>query len=109
MRLATFEINGRESWGVVVNHPAYNEDWIFEPSVVEEKFKIYSSQTSSYFYQVPKFLKSGEWPKDLVSFLELEEDGMTALKQLNDFLIKFLAVSDQAILKNAGYSREAWS
>lgn len=107
MRLATFEINGRESWGVVVNHPAYNEDWIFEPSVVEEKFKIYSSQTSSYFYQVPKFLKSGEWPKDLVSFLELEEDGMTALKQLNDFLIKFLAVSDQAILKNAGYSRNA--
>jgi 2-keto-4-pentenoate hydratase/2-oxohepta-3-ene-1,7-dioic acid hydratase in catechol pathway len=107
MRLATFEVNGRESWGVVVNHPAHNEDWIFEPALVEEKFKIYSSQTSSYFYQTPKFLKSGEWPKDLVSFLELEDEGMTALKQLNDFLIKFLSVSDQALLKNAGYSRNA--
>lgn len=107
MRLATFEINGRESWGIAIAHPAHNEDWIFEPSAVEERLKIYSSQTSSYHYQTPKFLKSGIWPQDLVSFLELEDEGLSALKQLNDFLIHFIAVSDQAILQNAGFARSA--
>ena len=108
MRLATFEVNGRESWGIVVAHPAYGEDWIFEPSVVEERLKMYASQTSSYHYQTPTFLKSGEWPHDMVSFLELEDEGISALKRLLDFLINFLAVLDQAIMINAGFPSFQW-
>ena len=107
MRLATFEVNGRERWGVVIAHPAYDEDWIFEPSSVEERLKMYASQTSSYHYQTPEFLKSGEWPQDMVSFLTLEDEGISALKRLHDFLINFLAVSDQAIMKNAGFPRSS--
>lgn len=67
MWLATFEIRGRESWGVIVYHPALEEEWIFEPLRVEEALQLYANPTSGYYLSQPRFLISAEWPADMVS------------------------------------------
>jgi len=103
MRLGTFEVNDRETWGIVIPTPIADEDWIFEPERVEVLLSRYSEGgTSPYCLSRPRFLEKRPWPSDLVSFLALGDQGLSALRHLQDFLRRFLEQSDQSLLFQAG-------
>ena len=40
MKLATFEYAGQESWGIVLNNPAENRLWIYEPGKVDRQLQL---------------------------------------------------------------------
>lgn len=101
MKLATFTANGRERFGIVLEHPATGEAWLFDPGVAQARLKLYASkQTSPLVNRQPHFLDA--WPEDLTAFLELGHDGMEAARRLHDTLVRFLQL-DQALLTDAGF------
>ena len=119
MRLVTFEKDGKEGWGVVLDlkrgYVANTTDpsesaveqsvpWVIEPEKAETLIGRYAaSGTSAYSLNRPVFLKNRPWPNDLASFLALEEEGMDALVKLCRFLERFLEQSDAGGLRLAGY------
>ena len=119
MKLATFEKDGREGWGIVIDlkklsignvaNPSssteeQNIPWIVEPEKAESLIVQYASAgTSAYALKPPVFLEDRPWPADLASFLALEDRGMKALIRLNRFLCRFIEQSDVARISLAGY------
>ena len=103
MKLATFEFAGQESWGIVLNNPAENRLWIYEPGKVDKQLQLSATTTNGYSVSMPKFMPNSEWPETLVEFLKLEEEGMEALRKLETFLIRFLEQSDEARMMFCGH------
>lgn len=101
VRLATFVTQGRERFGLVIDHPASGEPWIFDPERAVRRLELYGSkQTSPLAYRTPNLRRS--WPRQLVGLLELGTEGLDAARRLQDQLLGFLASSDQALLAGAG-------
>ncbi len=102
MKLATFIKDNHERFGIVIEHPKTAGLWIFDPELTESKLRLYSSKfTSPLVLQQPSFL--GAWPKELSAFLALGTQGMKALQDLETYLKRFLAQSDEAVLIGAGF------
>ena len=102
MKLATFVHNKVERFGLIIKHPKSEELWIFDPELTEVKLRLYSSKfTSPLVLQQPGFL--GAWPRELVKFLALGDEGREALQKLETYLKRFLAQSDEAVLIGAGF------
>ncbi|MCC6616647.1 MAG: fumarylacetoacetate hydrolase family protein [Anaerolineae bacterium] len=102
MRLATFVWDGREHLGLVLPHPHAGGDWVFVPALVQERLELYASRgTAPYFVSKPRFF-AGAAPDDMVELLSLGEAGMSALRRMHDFLLRFLEQSDAYILQVAG-------
>ena len=103
MKFATFVADGMERFGVVLTHPATEELWVFDPEKVEELIGVYASApTSPYVASRPHFLDSRPWPRDMTSFLGLGDEGMSAARRLQDFLLRFVEQSDPCLLAGAG-------
>lgn len=103
MKLATFEYAGQESWGIVLNNPAEDRLWIYEPGKVDRQLQLSATTTNGYSVSMPKFMPNSEWPETLVEFLKMEEEGMEVLRKLETFLIRFLAQSDEARMMFCGH------
>ena len=108
MRFATYVAGGVERFGLVLNHPATGEPWVFDPEETEARLYFYASRpTSPYFVSRPRFLADRPWPRSLTAFLALGEQGMDAARRLQDTLLRFLEQSDQALLVGAGRPLDA--
>lgn len=104
MKFATYVAGGVERFGIVVNHPANGETWVFDPEETEERLRFYASRpTSPYLVNRPVFLAQRPWPRSLVEFLALGDAGMDAAQRLQDYLLSFLRQSDQALMAGAGH------
>ena len=80
MRLATFEYEGKESWGIVLNNPHEGRLWVYEPGKVERQLQMSATTTNGYAVSMPKFMVDCKWPDTLVDFLKLEDEGMDIRK-----------------------------
>ncbi len=104
MRLATFVRNGSECFGLVLNHPATGEDWIFVPGPTEKQLHYYAARpTSPFFSTRPVFAGEAGWPADLAALLRLGDSAMSQLRRLEDELRRFLEQTDQYMLLGAGF------
>jgi 2-keto-4-pentenoate hydratase/2-oxohepta-3-ene-1,7-dioic acid hydratase in catechol pathway len=103
MRLATYEQNGSERFGLVLRHPIDGADWIFDPNAVEAAARALPSLKGAGFtwWRAP-FSLGQAWPADLVEFLRLGPAGMTAARHLHDFLARYLEQSDPLVFAQAG-------
>ena len=106
MKLATFVAEGRERFGLVLDHPATGETWIFDPQRAVERLELYSSAGTSPLANRPPRLRKN-WPEELVGLLELGDEGMDDARRLHDHLLRFLASSEQALLAAAGFPLES--
>ncbi len=106
MKLATFEFEGKESWGIVLNNPAEDRLWIYEPGKVDKELQLSATPTNGYSVSMPKFMPESKWPETLTEFLALEDEGMETLQRLERFLIRFLEQSDEARMCYAGHPLE---
>lgn len=103
MKFTTYVVGGVERFGLVLNHPASGEPWIFDPEATEERLYFYAARaTSPFFASHPHFLAQRPWPRSLTEFLALGDEGMDAARRLQDYLLRFLEQSDQALLVGAG-------
>ena len=104
MKLATYIHAGRERWGLVIDHPATGEQWIFNPVQVERQFDRYQANpTTGYQRYRPQFLTDGVWPDKLKDFAGLGDPGLDALSRLQQFLIRFLEQCDQHTMGQIGH------
>ncbi len=104
MKLVTYSTNNEERFGILLEHPATNELWVFDPEKVEDRLYFYASRaTSPFLANRPSFLLKRPWPRSLTDFLALGDQGMDAARRLQDYLLNFLQQSDQALLVGAGY------
>ncbi|MCB0068093.1 MAG: fumarylacetoacetate hydrolase family protein, partial [Caldilineaceae bacterium] len=102
MRLATFVWQKNEHLGLVLPHPHMGEDWVFAPALVQERLELYASRgTSPYQMTKPRFFP-GTAPDDMVELLALGDMGMSGLRRMHDFLLRFIEQSDAYILQAAG-------
>lgn len=100
MKLLTFELDNKESWGFVVDNIG-GEPMVFNPSSAIRYLKMTISPTSSLWITGCSFNQN--WPDDLISFLTLEEKGMIELNRLYQYLTKaFGGGADAALLVKAG-------
>lgn len=105
MRIASFEIDGREAWGIVVELPETNELWVFEPQKVEEIVKRSSLSLGPWRGIAPAFMPEG-WPVCLKEFLGLGKEGMDILSRLQAHLQNELVHGDRFMLMTAGHPLE---
>lgn len=84
MRLSTFEINNKERWGMVIPHPTSEEDWVYTPDECQDYIATINEPEAQELLKELNSLHSTGWPKEMVSFLALEEDGMNALSLLEE-------------------------
>lgn len=103
MRLVTFEFEGKESWGFVINNPFDGRLWVYEPAKVDKELQLSASMTSGYSVSMPKFMPDCIWPETLCEFLKSEDKGMDVLKKLETFLVRFIEQSDNARMIYAGH------
>ena len=106
MRLATFEFRGKEAWGIVLRNPHEDRLWVYEPAKVDRQLQLSATTTNGFSVSMPKFMPESKWPSTLVEFLGLEEEGMSVLRKLERFLIRFLEQSDEARMSFCGYPLE---
>lgn len=103
MRLVTFEFDGKEGWGIVLNNPYENRLWIYEPYKVDKHLKASAVMTNGYAVSMPVFMPDCIWPDSLQGFLALEDEGMQILRRLETFLIRYLEQSDEARMSFCGH------
>ena len=106
MKLATFEWDNQERWGIVLNNPHENRLWVYEPAKVDRQLQLSATTTNGYAVSMPKFMPDSKWPDTLVDFLKLEEEGMNVLRRLESFLKRFLEQSDEARMCFCGHPLE---
>lgn len=94
MKIATFERDGIESWGLVMTSEMDGEEWVYEPEKCEQAFRRVANGTSGYFRCLPEFMPNRKWPQTLREFLELGDEGMTRLKKFETFLKHYMKQSD---------------
>ncbi len=103
MKLATFEWDGRETWGIVIVNEEDGQEWVFEPETCEKAFAKVNSGTNGYFKCMPEFMPGRKWPESLKGFLELGDDGMVRLKKFESFLRRFIRQSDPYYMSCCGH------
>lgn len=103
MRLATFEYQGKEGWGFVINNPYENRLWVYEPYKVDKHLRASAVMTNGYAVSMPVFMPDCVWPDTLQGFLALEDEGMEVLRRLETFLIRYLEQSDEARMAFCGH------
>lgn len=102
MKLATFEYADKEDWGFVINHPQYNEQWVFSPSLLNVQLNKCRTPTSGLWVSPLDFLV--QWPADLAGFLAMEEKGMAALNKMASYVqIALEQGMDQLLISEAGF------
>ena len=103
MRLATFEHQGREQFGIVIEDPNTGTDWVFAPDRVEAMLERCGfSITGGYYANRPRFLDTLNWPQDLTGLLALGEPGLSAARRLRGFLRRYLEQGDQWLMAQTG-------
>lgn len=103
MRLCTFEKDGRELWGFVVRHPAYDADWVFLPEALDRVFAQSALPSSGWYRSMPAFAPAGGWPASLDAFLGLGDEGMALLSRMQGFTLSFLKENDAYFASQAGF------
>ena len=100
MRLASYEYKNQYSWGIVISHPRRNgEDWIFNPAATEKAFGPVAGVTSGWAKTMTPLLGEKSWPDTLQAFLALGDEGMQALRRMQDRLLCILKSSDFAVVE----------
>ena len=107
MRFVTIDAGHQEEWGVVLDHPATGEPWVFIPGQVVARLEQYAALPTSALRPSQVRFLSQPWPRTLTSLLTLGEEGMIATRRLQDFLRRFLEQADQALLAGAGHPLNA--
>lgn len=101
MKLATYELNGKEKWGFVVSDPLKGEDCIINPQEFEEIKGLLFRPTNFFGMVKPEFIgKGNEWPGELVQFLEMGNDGMEKLRKMESFVKMFIERQDVFMLSS---------
>ena len=103
MKIATFVYEGQQSWGLVVENPTDNCQWVYEPWKLEMAFRKVANGTNGYFRCLPNFMPDQPWPKTVKEFLEMGETGMERLKKLETFLCRYVQQSDPYYISCVGH------
>ena len=83
MKIATFEFDGVQSWGLVTVNPADGEEWVYEPWKLEHAFAALAyNGTNGYFRCCPEFWPDNAWPKTVKEFLTEGDVAMERLTRL---------------------------
>ena len=101
MKLATFRKQNNERFGIVLQHPATGEDWIFDPNRVQDRLTLYASRGTSPLNANPPVFFQEPCPASLSAFLGTGQ--FNSLRRLEDFLRRFLEQADQYVLRGAGF------
>lgn len=104
MKLATFEVAGKEKWGFLAVHPLTQKECIVPPQDVEDVLPALCRYTSYFELSQPSFLGTGEsWPRDLQGFLELGEPGMETLRKMERFVHDYARQQDLFLIDPCFY------
>lgn len=103
MKIATFEYDGVQSWGLVIVNPEDGEEWVYEPAKLEYAFKRITNATNGYFRCLPEFWPDRDWPKSVKEFLKAGDLGMERLKNLETFLLRYIEQSDPYFVSCVGH------
>ena len=103
MRFASFEYDGKLTWGLVITNPEDNRDWVYEPWKLEYAFKRITNRTNGYFGCLPQFWPDNNWPKSVKEFLETGDVGIDRLKKLEIFLMRYIEQSDPYFVSCVGH------
>lgn len=103
MKIATFEFDGVQSWGLVCVNPEDGLEWVYEPWKLEYAFKRITNGTNGYFRCLPEFWPGNEWPKTVKEFLETGDVGMDRLRRLETFLARYIEQSDPYFVSCVGH------
>lgn len=102
MKLATFRANDQQYFGLVLDNPHTHEAWIFEPSITQERLRIYASRgTSPYVATQPRFWDAA--PTSMIDFLQSGDEGMRRMRGFEDFMRRFIETADAFILRGGYY------
>lgn len=101
MKLATFSEQMNERFGIVLHHPATGDDWVFDPNRVQERLTLYASRGTSPLNASPPIFFEKQLPSSLAAFLATGQ--LDSLRQMEDFLRRFIEQADQYILKGAAF------
>lgn len=101
MKLATFNEPNNERFGIVLQHPATGEDWVFEPNHVQDRLTLYASRGTSPLNANPPIFFEKQLSSSLAAFLATGQ--LDKLRRMEDFLKRFLEQGDQYIFKGAGF------
>ena len=104
MRFATFVHQGIERFGLVVRHPQTAEDWVLDPAKIEELADYLTRFNSSYFrWFRPRLMTGKIWPRDLVGFLRLGQEGMDAAARAVAFISAYMEQGDPTLLRGGAF------
>lgn len=103
MKIATFEYEGKQSWGIVLTNADDGREWVYEPWKLEYAFKRITNATNGYFRCLPTFWPENDWPKSVKAFLKTGDVGMERLRGLHTFLFRYIEQSDPYFVSCVGH------
>ena len=106
MNIASFEINEREAWGIVLQIPKEEKLYVFEPQKVENIVRESAGKLGPWRGIAPAFMPEG-WPENIKDFLEMGKTGMDILRRLHTHLETALERDDVGLFMTAGYSLDS--
>lgn len=100
MKLATFVYDGKQSFGLIIDHPHTHEPCICVPLIAQDRLLDYASRgTSSYVATKPRFWDAP--PTTMMEFLRSGSDGLSRMRRFEDFMRRFLEDADSFMLRDA--------
>ncbi len=97
MKLLTFEINGEEKWGVLINSEDKSEELILVPQMFEDIYPRICDPTSSFAYkQGTSFFKDGICPSTITDLLNTD-GAMDIIREMKVFAEHVIFVEDQNV------------
>ncbi len=106
MKLATFEYDGKQTWGFVLLNEEDGKEWVYEPEKCEKAIRLITNGTNGYFKCLPTFMPEGNWPKTMKEFLEMGDEGMDILRRFETFVKHYIKQSDPYFISCCGHPVE---
>ena len=106
MKLATFEYDGKQTWGFVLLNEEDGKDWVYEPEKCEKAIRLVTNGTNGYFKCLPTFMPEGKWPKTMKEFLKMGDEGMDILRRFETFVKHYIKQSDAYFISCCGHPLE---
>jgi hypothetical protein len=103
MRLVRYSHpKGLMSLGLVVKHPHDGQDWVFDPALTMQRLGLYASRGTSPLHVRRHEFGTRNMPGSITGAL-IVPGFFDELRQLHDFLLRFLEQADTYILMQAGW------
>lgn len=103
MKLATFVESNSQRFGIVMTDPIMDQDWVYDPNGVQDRLQLYASRGTSPLNANPPQFFDAPLPSNLSAFLAMGKGKMNQLREMEQFLRRFIEQADRYILKGVGF------